>query len=77
MKSVQLNILRKNIDFLAAFEKFSKKMLTKTMKKSGIHIFLREIDPTITTYEADQLFLLTDNDKDGKISLQEFKSIFC
>lgn len=52
-------------------------MLTKTMKKSGIHIFLREIDPTITTYEADQLFLLTDNDKDGKISLQEFKSIFC
>lgn len=52
-------------------------MLTKTMKKSDIHIFLREIDPTITTYEADQLFLLTDNDKDGKISLQEFKSIFC
>lgn len=40
------------------------------MRKNDIHVFLREIDPTITTYEANQLFLLTDNDKDGNISLE-------
>lgn len=47
------------------------------MRKNDIYVFLQEIDPTITTYEAQQLFLLTDNDKDGKISLDEFKEIFC
>lgn len=47
------------------------------MRKYDIYTFLQQIDPTITTYEADLLFLLTDNDKNGQISLDEFKDIFC
>lgn len=47
------------------------------MRKYDIYAFLQQIDPTITTYEADLLFLLTDNDKNGQITLDEFKDIFC
>lgn len=47
------------------------------MRKYDIYTFLQQIDPTITTYQADLLFLLTDNDKNGQISLDEFKDIFC
>lgn len=77
LKSVQESVLRKNINFLTAFEKHSKKLLTKTMRRNDIFAFLQEVDPTITTYEADQLFSLCDNNKDGKISSEEFLDIFC
>ncbi len=47
------------------------------MRKNDLLGFFRGIDPTITTYEAEKLFLLTDKDKNGFISLNEFNEIFC
>jgi calcium-binding protein CML len=35
------------------------------------------MDNTITTYESEQLFLLADESKNGKVSLDEFYELFC
>jgi calcium-dependent protein kinase len=76
LRNVQCIVQLRQLNLNDQFKKFdADKGGELTLEE--FHNFISNIDPSLTTMEIEKLFKVMDKSNDKKISIDEFKELFC